>query len=124
MNPSGGVGGIHAIHDAVTLANWLSTLRLADDDKLEEVFKEYRAERYPVAKAAFATSQMFTYNFGKVLNHHYIAIMKRCGHPFETLTWHDSISRHTIDPACSHCSWNGEEDASLALEENRLQDVC
>ncbi|KAG0088370.1 hypothetical protein BGZ93_010444 [Podila epicladia] len=67
MNPSGGIGGIQAIHDAATLANWLSTLRLADEKKIEGVFKEYRKERYPVAKAAFETSQMFTRNSGKVL---------------------------------------------------------
>ncbi|KFH70608.1 hypothetical protein MVEG_03458 [Podila verticillata NRRL 6337] len=65
MNPMGGVGGINAIHDAVTLANWLSTLRVADDEGIEAVFKEYRAERYPVAMEAFKSSQMFTHNLGK-----------------------------------------------------------
>ncbi|KAF9367676.1 hypothetical protein CPC16_006137, partial [Podila verticillata] len=35
--------------------------------KLGKVFKKYRTERYPVAKAAFETSQMFTHNFGKNL---------------------------------------------------------
>lgn len=67
MNPSGGVGAIHAIHDAVTLANWFSTLRLADDKKTEAVFKEYHTERYPVVMEAFRSSQMFTHNVGKVL---------------------------------------------------------
>ncbi|KAF9017030.1 hypothetical protein BGZ52_005431 [Haplosporangium bisporale] len=56
MSPAGGSGAITAIHDAVTLANWLSTLRFADNKKIEEVFKEYRAERYPVAKVAFETT--------------------------------------------------------------------
>ncbi|KAF9381251.1 hypothetical protein CPB97_007867 [Podila verticillata] len=65
MNPSGALGGIHAIHDAVALANWLSTLQLADDKVTEKVFQEYRTERYPIAKAAFETSQMFTHNLGK-----------------------------------------------------------
>ncbi|KAF9367962.1 hypothetical protein CPB97_005111, partial [Podila verticillata] len=65
MNPSGGVAGIHAIHDAVTLANWLSTLRSAGQKEIVKAFKEYRTERYPVAKAAFETSQMFTRNLGK-----------------------------------------------------------
>ncbi|KAF9320283.1 hypothetical protein BG003_006673 [Podila horticola] len=68
MNPSGGVGGTQAIHDAVTLANWLSTLQSGDEDEIENAFKEYRTERYPVAKAAFETSQMFTRNLGKVMN--------------------------------------------------------
>ena len=78
MNPSGGLGGIHAIHDAVTLANWMSTLRLADEEKLGKVFKKYRSERYPVAKAAFETSQMLTHNFGKVIDIHYFAILRMC----------------------------------------------
>ncbi|KAG0084471.1 hypothetical protein BGZ93_005224 [Podila epicladia] len=60
-----GDGGIQAIHDAVTLSNWLSTLSLAGENEVEEVFKEYRAERYPVAKAAFETSKMFTHSLGK-----------------------------------------------------------
>ncbi|KAG0011370.1 hypothetical protein BGZ82_003031 [Podila clonocystis] len=67
MNPSGGVGGIHAIHDAVALANWLSTLRAPGDKHIANVFKEYQTERYPVAKAAFETSRMFTRNLGKSL---------------------------------------------------------
>lgn len=66
MNPTGGSGALTAIHDAVTLANWLSTLRLAGKEEVEKVFKKYRAERYPVAKEAFETSRMFTHNLGKV----------------------------------------------------------
>jgi 2-polyprenyl-6-methoxyphenol hydroxylase-like FAD-dependent oxidoreductase len=66
MSPAGGVGAIIAIHDAVTLANWLSTLQMATDKDVREVFKEYRAERYPVAKEAFESSQMFIRNLGKV----------------------------------------------------------
>ncbi|KAG0016466.1 hypothetical protein BGZ81_011195 [Podila clonocystis] len=70
MNPSGGVGGIHAIHDAVALANWLSTLRVPGDKQITKVFKEYQRERYPVVKAAFETSRMFTRNLGKTLAIH------------------------------------------------------
>ncbi|KAG0086699.1 hypothetical protein BGZ92_007948 [Podila epicladia] len=66
MNPSGGSGTITAIHDAVTHANWLSILRLPREKKVGEVFKEYRSERYPIAKAAFEASQMFNRNIGKV----------------------------------------------------------
>jgi 2-polyprenyl-6-methoxyphenol hydroxylase-like FAD-dependent oxidoreductase len=68
MNPSGGAGAITAIHDAVTLANWLSTLQTTEGKEIEEVFRNYRAERYPVAKAAFEVSQMFTRNLGKVIS--------------------------------------------------------
>lgn len=66
MNPTGGVGALMAMHDAVALANWISTLRLPSVSDLEDVFKEYRAERHPVAKEAFERSQLFTKNLGKV----------------------------------------------------------
>ncbi|KAG0339446.1 hypothetical protein BG000_002078 [Podila horticola] len=66
MNPTGGVGGVVAMHDSVTLANWLATLRFAGDKEILQVFKEYKSERYPVAKSAFESSQMFTKTLGKV----------------------------------------------------------
>ncbi|KAG0335239.1 hypothetical protein BG004_000077 [Podila humilis] len=65
MNPIGGVGATNAMHDAVTLANWLTTLRCPDVKELETVFEEYRKERYPVAKAAYENSQFFRHNVGK-----------------------------------------------------------
>ncbi|KAG0345669.1 hypothetical protein BG004_003337 [Podila humilis] len=65
MNPLGGAGAINAIHDAVTLANWLTTLRCPDVKQLETAFEEYRKERYPVAKAAYENSQFFRITFGK-----------------------------------------------------------
>ncbi|KAF9404505.1 hypothetical protein BGZ94_004130 [Podila epigama] len=65
MNPTGGVGAAHAIHDAVALANWIRTLRKPTVKEIEKVFKKYRAERYPIAKEAFASSQLFRRNFGK-----------------------------------------------------------
>jgi len=70
MNPSGALGAVSAIHDAVTLANWMSTLRLPGPKEVQDIFKEYRAERYPVAKANFETSQLFIRNMGKVMNTH------------------------------------------------------
>ncbi|KAF9405918.1 hypothetical protein BGZ94_003333 [Podila epigama] len=65
MNPSGGVGAVNAMFDAVAVANWLSTLQSWSVSDLEVVFKEYHAERHPVATAAFARSQMFSKNLGK-----------------------------------------------------------
>ncbi|KAG0085738.1 hypothetical protein BGZ92_008763 [Podila epicladia] len=65
MSPAGLVGAVTAIHDAATLANWLSTLRQPSAEDLEKVFKEYRAERYPVAKEAFEASHVFIKNLGK-----------------------------------------------------------
>ncbi|KAG0009756.1 hypothetical protein BGZ82_003883, partial [Podila clonocystis] len=63
----GAMGATLAMHDAVTLTNWISTLDLATVDNLERVFKKYRSERLPVAKEAFKSGQMFTRNFGKNL---------------------------------------------------------
>ncbi|KFH65425.1 hypothetical protein MVEG_08903 [Podila verticillata NRRL 6337] len=99
MNPTGGLAGIHAIHDAVTLANWLSTLRSAGHKEVEKVFKEYRTERYPVAKAAFETSQMFTHNFGKNLLSAYIrGLIKR----LPMWLWKKIICRmYCTRPQCS-----------------------
>lgn len=68
MSPAGGSGAITAIHDAVTLANWMSTLRLAGEKQVVKAFKEYKTERYPVAKDAFKASQVFIKSFGKVMN--------------------------------------------------------
>ncbi|KAF9213490.1 hypothetical protein BGZ59_005277 [Podila verticillata] len=78
MNPAGGVAGLVAIHDAVALANWLSTLHSPTVHDMNRVFKEYRAERYPVAKQAFRSSQMYTKFLGKsMLSVIVRAVMKR-----------------------------------------------
>lgn len=66
MNPTGGAGATIAMHDAVTLANWIATLNMATIDDLEHAFKEYKTERYPIAMEAYESSQMFTKNLGKV----------------------------------------------------------
>ncbi|KAF9402365.1 hypothetical protein BGZ94_004947, partial [Podila epigama] len=61
----GDVGAAHAMLDAATLANWISTLYNPSVKDLETIFTEYRNERYPVAKEAFASSQMFRLVLGK-----------------------------------------------------------
>lgn len=66
MSPAGAAGALTALHDAVALANWIYTLQSPSLSDIDAVFNEYRAERYPVAKAAFKTSQMFGRNLGKV----------------------------------------------------------
>ena len=66
MSPAGGIGALVAIHDAVTLANWISTLQIPAISDLEEIFKEYKAEQYPIAKEALKRSQFFTKAVGKV----------------------------------------------------------
>lgn len=54
------------MHDAVALANWINTIEAPSMYHLKKIFKEYRAERYPIVKQAFETSQMFSRNIGKV----------------------------------------------------------
>lgn len=65
MSPAGGIGALVAMHDAVTLANWISTLQVPAISDLEEIFKEYKAEQYPIAKEALKRSQFFTKAVGK-----------------------------------------------------------
>jgi 2-polyprenyl-6-methoxyphenol hydroxylase-like FAD-dependent oxidoreductase len=68
LNPAAGVGAITAMHDAVALANWIATLQTNDRDDLNVIFKEYYDERYPIAKAGYTTSQMFSRLGAKVSN--------------------------------------------------------
>ncbi|KAG0250137.1 hypothetical protein BG011_008634 [Mortierella polycephala] len=57
INPAGGQGGITAIHDAIALANWINTLTSTSIDDIKTIFKEYKAERFEPAKAAFTHGQ-------------------------------------------------------------------
>ncbi|KAF9411465.1 hypothetical protein BGZ94_001342 [Podila epigama] len=68
INPSGAAGALTAMHDAVALANWISTLRFPNVKELNTVFKEYHAERLPVARETFANSQLFTKMLGKAIS--------------------------------------------------------
>ncbi|KAI7831751.1 hypothetical protein BC939DRAFT_498721 [Gamsiella multidivaricata] len=49
--------GDAAHKDAAALANWIGVLSSTSIEDTEEVFEEYRNERLPVAKAAFASAQ-------------------------------------------------------------------
>ncbi|KAF9212614.1 hypothetical protein BGZ59_006516 [Podila verticillata] len=78
INPSSGSGALTAMHDAIALANWIATLQSKDFSKVEAIFKEYQAERLPVAKEAYETSQLFTKNLGKSMLSIFVrAFMKR-----------------------------------------------
>ncbi|KAG0339385.1 hypothetical protein BG000_002246 [Podila horticola] len=57
--------GRHAMHDAVALANWISAIDSPTHPNLKTIFKEYRDERRPIAKAAFESSQLYTKFLGK-----------------------------------------------------------
>ncbi|KAF9374045.1 hypothetical protein CPC16_001521, partial [Podila verticillata] len=65
LNPSGGAGALTAMHDAVALANWISSLEGTTLEHIQAIFKEYYAERFPIAKETFATSQMLSKIPGK-----------------------------------------------------------
>lgn len=54
----GGAGALMSMQDAVALANWINVLPSHSLTDLANIFKEYRAERLPVAKQTFETSQM------------------------------------------------------------------
>ncbi|KAF9300752.1 hypothetical protein BGZ74_007535 [Mortierella antarctica] len=58
LNPSGGAGALSAVHDAVALANWLCSLQSTSLRTLARVFKEYHAERHPIAKQNLRTGRM------------------------------------------------------------------
>ncbi|KAG0023641.1 hypothetical protein BGZ81_008050 [Podila clonocystis] len=65
LNPSGGAGALSAVHDAVALANWLCSLQSTSLRTLARVFKEYHAERHPIAKQNLRNSQMLCALGGK-----------------------------------------------------------
>ncbi|KAF9334552.1 hypothetical protein BG006_001968 [Podila minutissima] len=65
LHPSGGAGALTAMHDAVALANWISSLKGTSLAHLKPIFKEYYAERFPIAKETFATSHMLSKIPGK-----------------------------------------------------------
>lgn len=48
-----------AIHDAVALANWISTLHKPKLEDIEAIFAEYQAERLPFSKEAVETTKFF-----------------------------------------------------------------
>ncbi|KAG0097694.1 hypothetical protein BGZ93_002175 [Podila epicladia] len=53
-----GAGALSAVHDAVALANWLCSLQSTSPRTLARVFKEYHAERHPIAKQNLRTSRV------------------------------------------------------------------
>ncbi|KAF8979484.1 hypothetical protein BGZ52_004854 [Haplosporangium bisporale] len=66
LNPAGGAGAVTTIQDAATLANWICTLQSKKASEIEDSFKEYHAERYPLVKAAYESSKIFNHVGGKM----------------------------------------------------------
>lgn len=54
------------MHDAVALANWIVSLESPSMVDVESAFKEYHAERFPIAKEQYEAAQGFTNILGKV----------------------------------------------------------
>ncbi|KAG0019609.1 hypothetical protein BGZ81_009674 [Podila clonocystis] len=65
FNPAGVAGALTAIEDATALANWIATLESRSVGDLDLIFKEYHAERHPVAKKTYARSQALATILGK-----------------------------------------------------------
>ncbi|KAF9905005.1 hypothetical protein EC991_002068 [Linnemannia zychae] len=60
INPAGGAGATNAVHDAITIANWIHALPPnPTKQEIESYFEEYKKERLPKAKVAFDSSRMF-----------------------------------------------------------------
>ncbi|KAF9091036.1 hypothetical protein BGX23_005552 [Mortierella sp. AD031] len=59
-SPSGGAGATNAMHDAITLANYLNALPLhPTGEEISEAFQAYQDERMPWVQEAFDTSKVF-----------------------------------------------------------------
>lgn len=54
------------MHDAVALANWIVSLESPSMVDVENAFREYQAERFPIAKDEYDATQGFTNILGKV----------------------------------------------------------
>ncbi|KAG0055386.1 hypothetical protein BGZ83_008778 [Gryganskiella cystojenkinii] len=59
ISPSGGLGAVSAIQDAVCLANWLNVLPENTSAAAEKIFDEYRQERFPIIMDAYRSSRLF-----------------------------------------------------------------
>ncbi|KAF9905568.1 hypothetical protein EC991_001529 [Linnemannia zychae] len=60
MNPSGGSGATNAIHDAITLANYIVSLpHWCEQKDIESRFRAYQDERMPWIKESFENSKVF-----------------------------------------------------------------
>ncbi|KAG0363526.1 hypothetical protein BGZ54_008122 [Gamsiella multidivaricata] len=66
MTPNAGLGATTAIHDAIVLGNYLSTLRTNNIDDITSIFLQYQEERTPMVKDAIAASSAFAKLIGKV----------------------------------------------------------
>ncbi|KAG0280160.1 hypothetical protein BGZ95_011086 [Linnemannia exigua] len=60
MNPSGGSGATNAIHDAITLANYIVSLpHWSEQRDIEHRFKAYQDERMPWIKESYENGKVF-----------------------------------------------------------------
>lgn len=67
FNPAGGVGAANAMHDAIVLTNRINGLPFHPTaQEMEDVFQEYKNERYDLVKAAFNGSKVHRTMAGQV----------------------------------------------------------
>ncbi|KAI1299079.1 hypothetical protein EDD11_006499 [Mortierella claussenii] len=65
LHPAGGQGAALAMQDAVVLANWINVLPSNSIGDIENIFKEYKQESYPIAKSAFDHGRMMHLTYAK-----------------------------------------------------------
>ncbi|KAG0199096.1 hypothetical protein BGX33_011879 [Mortierella sp. NVP41] len=58
IHPSGGQGGVTAMHDAIALANLLYALPSSTSEEITKIFEEYKTERHPAVVRAFKDGQL------------------------------------------------------------------
>ncbi|KAF8939493.1 hypothetical protein EDD21DRAFT_442467 [Dissophora ornata] len=73
MHPAAGLGAVSAIQDAIVLASRLYELPSTKLEDVDKVFKEYRAERYPLAIKSYESSK----NMAKLIANSWVNILVR-----------------------------------------------
>ncbi|KAH7056161.1 hypothetical protein BKA57DRAFT_500513 [Linnemannia elongata] len=57
LSPSGGHGAVTALHDAIALANLLYAMPTSTSSDINNIFEEYRKERYPAVMESYNNSR-------------------------------------------------------------------
>ncbi|KAK3835598.1 MAG: hypothetical protein J3R72DRAFT_451220 [Linnemannia gamsii] len=58
VHPASGQGGVTAMHDAIALANLLYALPSSSSSDINQIFEEYRSERFPIVTQTFKDAQL------------------------------------------------------------------
>ncbi|GJJ71466.1 hypothetical protein EMPS_03816 [Entomortierella parvispora] len=72
-----GAGALNAMQDAIVLANWIAALPSLAIEDMEQIFKEYKKERFDVAMSAYNNGRMLSKVPGAGLTSKIIRYMTR-----------------------------------------------